>query len=390
MRILVVGAGIGGLTTAIALSRLGIDAQIYEQAGALREVGAGIGLMANALSVLDVLGLGGNIRAQSVNAVQGGLRRDNGDVLMAIPANTPDFRLASIAVMHRAELLSLLAQHVEPGRLHLGRKLVGFAQDGDGVTARFGNGEVIRGDALIGADGLRSAVREQLFGKLPVRYSGYTAWRAVADTGVERHSIVGETWGDGRRFGIVPMSQERIYWFATKNASEGQRDQQGKTRQTLMRLFQGWHQPIEALITSTREESILRNDIYDMDPLPHFANARIGLLGDAAHAMTPNMGQGACQAMEDAIVLGACLKKSTSVASALVEYEQRRMPRTRQFVLQSRRFGVIAQWENAPLRLIRDAAIRVTPIGFTLRQLKSLLDFEILSPFEKAMYAPGP
>jgi 2-polyprenyl-6-methoxyphenol hydroxylase-like FAD-dependent oxidoreductase len=287
--------------------------------------------------------------------------------------------------MHRAELLALLAQHVEPGRLRLGRKLIQIAQEGDGITARFDGGEVVRGDALIGADGLRSIVREQWFGKPPVRYSDYTAWRAVVETGAESHSMT-ETWGRGRRFGIVPMSQGRVYWFATKNAPEGERDPRGKTRDMLAGLFRGWHQPIEALIAATHEESILRNDIYDIDPLPHFVSGPIGLLGDAAHAMTPNMGQGACQAMEDAIVLGACLKKSASVTSALAEYEKRRMPRTRQFVLQSRRFGAIAQWQSAPLRLLRDAAIRAAPKGFTLRQMKSLLDVEILSPSERALY----
>ena len=386
MRIIVVGAGIGGLTAAIALSRLGIDVQVYEQTGALREVGAGIGLMANALSALDVLGIGDDVRSQSVTGVQGGLRRANGDVLMAIPANEPGIRFASIAVMHRAELLSSLAQHVDPGHLHLGRRLVGFAQDGDGVTARFSNGEVIRGDALIGADGLHSAVREQLFGKRPIRYSGYTAWRAVVETGAEGHSIMGETWGGACRFGIVPMSQSRVYWFATKNAPEGERDPRGRIRESLAGLFRGWHQPIETLIAAASEESILRNDIYDMDPLPHFVTGRVGLLGDAAHAMTPNLGQGACQAMEDAVVLGVCLKKSTNVGSALVEYEKRRMARTRRFVLQSRRFGAIAQWESAALRLIRDAAVRMTPIRFTLRQLRSLLDVEVLSPSERAFY----
>jgi 2-polyprenyl-6-methoxyphenol hydroxylase-like FAD-dependent oxidoreductase len=182
------------------------------------------------------------------------------------------------------------------------------------------------------------------------------------------------------------MSQGRVYWFATKNAPEGERDSRGKTRDTVARLFRGWHQPIEALIAATQEESILRNDIYDIDPLPHFASGRIGLVGDAAHAMTPNLGQGACQAMEDAVVLGACLKTNASIQSALIEYEKRRMPRTRRIVIQARRFGAIAQLESAPLRFIRDAAIRATPTGVAVRQTESLLNFEILSPSERALY----
>ena len=151
-------------------------------------------------------------------------------------------------------------------------------------------------------------------------------------------------------------------------------------------MFRGWHQPIEALIAASQEESILRNDIYDIDPLPHFARGRIGLLGDAAHAMTPNLGQGGCQAIEDAVVLGACLKTNAEVPSALIEYEKRRMPRTRKIVIQSRRFGSLAQLESGPLRLIRDAAIRATPASFAVRQTESLLNFEILSPSERALY----
>ncbi|HTA40792.1 MAG TPA: FAD-dependent monooxygenase [Bryobacteraceae bacterium] len=386
MRIIVVGAGIGGLTTAIALSRLGIDVQVFEQATALREVGAGIGLMANALSALDVLGLGDAVRSQSVTGVQGGLRRANGDVLLSVPANAPGSRFASIAVMHRAELLALLAQRVDSSCLHLGRKCIGVEEDSDGVTASFDGGEVVCGDGLIGTDGLRSIVRSRLFGDLPLRYAGYTAWRGVVETGSERDSILGETWGSGCRFGIVPMSHGRVYWFATKNAPEGERDPRGKIRDTLARLFRGWHQPIEALIAASQEESILRNDIYDIDPLPHFARGRIGLLGDAAHAMTPNLGQGGCQAIEDAVVLGACLKTNAEVPSALIEYEKRRMPRTRKIVIQSRRFGSLAQLESGPLRLIRDAAIRATPASFAVRQTESLLNFEILSPSERALY----
>lgn len=154
-----------------------------------------------------------------------------------------------------------------------------------------------------------------------------------------------------------------------------------------MQLFAGWHAPIDALLAATREESILRNDIYDVDPLPHFVRGRVALLGDAAHAMTPNFGQGACQAMEDAVVLAAFLKKNGDVASAFAEYERRRRKRTRQIQLGSRRFGAIAQIENPVLCHLRDGAMRLTPSALATRQTKALLDVQLLSVAERAFFA---
>jgi 2-polyprenyl-6-methoxyphenol hydroxylase-like FAD-dependent oxidoreductase len=156
-----------------------------------------------------------------------------------------------------------------------------------------------------------------------------------------------------------------------------------------MQLFRGWHEPIEALLTATREESILRNDIYDVVPLKSFVRGRVALLGDAAHAMTPNLGQGACQAIEDAVVLAACLKESGDVAAGLAGYERRRVPRTTEVLLQSRGFGTVAQIENGALCLLRNAAMRMTPPGVASKRIKALLDVGILTPEERAMFDPG-
>jgi 2-polyprenyl-6-methoxyphenol hydroxylase-like FAD-dependent oxidoreductase len=389
VRIIVVGGGIGGFTAAIALRKVGIDVQVYERTSALREVGSGIGLSANALEEFDTLGLGGDIRSQSFALRQGSLRNPNGDVLLSIPADdfTADF--GTIAVMHRAELITLLAQQIDPERLHCGRACVGFEQNSAGITARFDNGEAVCADGLIGADGLRSIIRANVAGSQQVRYAGYTVWRAVVDFDSGRNPVVQETWGRGRRFGIVPMDRGRVYWFAVNNAAEGERVPEGQTKVMLSRLFRGWHEPIETLIAAATEGSILQNDIYDTNPLPRFVERRAGLLGDAAHSMTPNLGQGAGQAIEDAVVLAVCLKKNGDVEPALLEYERRRMPRTKQFVLRSRWFGAVAQIENAALCWMRDAAMRAMPKQIAARQMNSLLKAEILAPFERAMFTQG-
>ncbi len=386
LRVIIVGGGIGGLTTAIALGKVGIDVQVYERAAELREIGAGIGLVSNALRVLDELGLGGAIRSQSLGGVQGGLKNAKGEVLVEVPTDELTKQIGGATVMHRAELLQELARHINPERLHLDRTCTGFEQDPDGVVARFHNGESARGDALIGADGLRSAVRTQLFGDQPVRYSGYTAWRAVVEFDGEHHHAITETWGPGRRFGIVPMNRGRVYWFATNNAPEGERDPEGRTKDVLLRLFRGWHKPIEALIAAANESAILRNDIYDMDPLPRWGQGRVVLLGDAAHPMTPNLGQGACQAIEDSIVLGVCLKKHANIESALIEYQSRRIPRTRKFVTRSRWLGVIGQMENPLLCWLRNSAVRATRKRMAAQQANSLLNLDLLTASEHAMF----
>jgi 2-polyprenyl-6-methoxyphenol hydroxylase-like FAD-dependent oxidoreductase len=342
--------------------------------------------MANALSALGVLGLAGEIRSQSVGGVQGGLKNPNGKALVAIPADELAKTFGTVTVMHRADLLALLVKQIEPERIHLGRSCVGFEQAGEGITALFQNDETAHGDALIGADGLRSVIRQQLPGNPPVRYSGYTAWRAVVEFEGGRNLTIGETWGRGRRFGIIPMSRNRVYWFATSNAAEGERNPEGRSKDMLSRLFHGWHDPIGALIEAAREDSILQNDIYDMNPLPSCVRGRVALLGDAAHAMTPNLGQGACQAIEDAIVLAACLRKNARVEPALVEYERRRMPRTRQFVLRSRRLGAFAQWENPILCWVRDTAMRATPTKMVSGQARLMPDFELLESSEKGIF----
>ena len=383
---IVIGGGIGGLTAAIALSKVGIEAQIFERAPVLREVGAGIGLSGNALHVLDGIGLGSAVRSQGLNRMQGGLKNNKGNVLLAIPADESAGQLGTVAVLHRAELLSLLTEQIDPGRIHLGWECVGFEQNEKGVTARFANGETAHGHLLIGADGVKSVVRRQLFGERPLLYAGYTAWRAVVESDHRRKRNIIETWGRGCRFGIVPMSRGRIYWFATKNAPEGERDPEGESKQVLSKLFRGWHEPIEDLIEAASEGSILRNDIYDLDPLKRWVHNRVALLGDAAHPMTPNLGQGACQSIEDAVVLAACLSKRESIDAALLEYQQRRIPRVSKFVQRSRLLGSVAQCEDPVLCWMRDTAARLTPQWVAARQFKSPHSFDILTPSERMLF----
>jgi 2-polyprenyl-6-methoxyphenol hydroxylase-like FAD-dependent oxidoreductase len=277
-------------------------------------------------------------------------------------------------IMHRAELQSILLAALGRDAVRLSAHCVGVEQDADGVEAQFADRRRVRGDLLVGADGLHSVVRAALHGSTPPRYSGYTAWRAVVPFGT-RDLRASESWGYGTRFGIVPMSKNRVYWFATQNAAEGGRNANEKF--AVMELFGRWHSPIPSLIDATPAQDILRNDIYDRPVIRSWGAGRITLLGDAAHPMTPNLGQGACQALEDAVVLSQCLAAQTDVPAALRSYEHQRIPRANELVNRSRQVGAIGQVESRVAVRLRDAFFRRLSPRLQMNQLARIIGVRV-------------
>lgn len=358
MTAVVIGGGIAGLTTAIALDRAGIGVEVYERVDSLGEIGAGISIWLNALRAFGEIGLADTIKSFSVPAGEAGLRRWDGRLLVGPQHTTLARRLEDFAVvMHRADLQRVLLDACGRDRVRLGKACVSVAQDAHGVTATFADGHIARGDVLIGADGLHSVVRTALHGDRPPRYSGYTAWRGVVSFDHAK-VLPGESWGPGRRFGQIPMSEGRVYWFATESIPANSRAAAGEKAE-LLRLFRGWHAPIEALVEATGDRAILRNDIHDRPPLARWGDRRITIAGDAAHPMTPNLGQGACQAVEDAVALARCLTGTDDVVAALSAYERSRMPRANEIVEASRRVGLIGQLENGLAIAVRDTFVRL-------------------------------
>jgi 2-polyprenyl-6-methoxyphenol hydroxylase-like FAD-dependent oxidoreductase len=380
LRVLIIGGGIGGLSAAIALRRKSIDADVFEKNAEVREVGAGISLWPNAVKALQKLNLGEALDAISLVNKDAALRRWNGSYLSRTPTRELERRFGGgVIVLHRAELLDMLAASFGPANIRLGHALAGIHLDAGGVTANFANGASAHGDALIGADGLHSMVRTWLGRADLIRYSGYTAWRAVVPFDAST-LVPGETWGCGQRFGMLPVQRGRVYWFATSNAPEGERHGQLQSKDSerarLLALFKGWHQPIESLIQASEDSAILRNDIYDREPLHEWGRGRITLLGDAAHPMTPNLGQGGCLAIEDALELASSLAAAPDIAVGLRAYESRRIPRTTSIVLASRRLGAVGQIASPLLCRIRDLVFRLTPSGVTLRSLAPVVGYE--------------
>jgi 2-polyprenyl-6-methoxyphenol hydroxylase-like FAD-dependent oxidoreductase len=378
MRILIIGGGIGGLATAIGLRLHGHEPIVFEQASQLREVGAGVSLWPNALRAADHLGIGDAIHQQAVSEGQGGMRSWDGMLLSEMDIEEFRATLGDVTVvLHRAELLALLHQALGDVPVTLSARCLTVTQDEQGVVAHFADGTQAQGDLLIGADGLRSKVRESLFGFAPPTYSGYTGWRAIIE--FEHTKLTaGISIGRGAQVGQVPMSHNRVYWFATQNLPEGEAPLPGGDKQGLLDIFHDWHAPIPELIATIDEDALLRDDIYDRTPIREWGRERVTLLGDAAHPMTPNMGQGACQALEDAVVLTHCVGSIDDSIQALRAYEQRRMKRANTIVRQSRLLGRILQLNNTPLCWMRDAVFGSASFArMQIGQLQKTLAFEL-------------
>ncbi len=373
---IIIGGGIGGITAAIALQQAGFEVTVFERAEELREVGSGLPLWTNALRALQKIGLEHVLEALGATVTAGSISTWRGDTLVDLRTEELLRRLGTInAVVHRAELLALLLETLGAVRVHLGATCVGFKQDATGVCARFSDGREARGDVLIGADGLHSVIRAQLFSATKPKYAGYTCWRGVAH--ITRTGLETWAWGKGYQFGVTPMSKGRAYWFAQFYTPEETQDKAGGRKREMLDLFQDWHDPIPAVIEATAEEDILRNPIYESEPLRHWSHGRVTLLGDAAHTMTPNLGQGACQAIEDAVELAECLKAEQDIVSALKHYEKRRVRRTNRVTLLARLVGQVVQWENPMACRIRNAFIKRTPVSLELKSVLWIIDYQV-------------
>lgn len=364
--VLVLGAGIGGLAAAVALRKAGCTFEIHERAPELRPVGAGLTVQPNAIMALRHLGVGDLVERSGQSLGLRGLSLADGTVLSHISPEEGRSLLAEVGApvvgIHRATLHEILLEAAGRDRLHLGRTATRYELTESRAKLHFSDGSIIEADALIGADGIHSVCREQLLGDGEPVYSGYFAWRGIApDRGALPSDWGAEVWGDGVRLGGCCIDGGRCYWFAVVNGPAGRKDEPGRSKAALLEAFRDFHDDLRALIASTPEEAMFRSDIADRKPVTTWGEGRMTLLGDAAHAMTPNLGQGACQAIEDALVLGLELHASNDVRVALRRYEKLRQPRANKVVEVAHTLGEIGQWENRGATFLRNGLFRLMP-----------------------------
>ncbi|HEX2190869.1 MAG TPA: FAD-dependent monooxygenase [Longimicrobiaceae bacterium] len=375
-RVVIVGGGIGGLTLAIALRQKGIEVRVYEAAPELRAAGAGIWVPPNAMQVLDRLGMAGAVLDRGERLERAEIRDCRGGVLQAadVGAAARRFGFPTVAI-HRGRLQRVLLDHLPADLVHVGRECTGIESAGGPASACFADGSVQEGAVVVGADGAHSRVREALFPGTALRYSGQSSYRAVVPHRLpDAFAATGwEVWGPGRRFGFSAVGGGEVYWYATLDAPAGERDAgPDVTRRRLDALAAGFPAPVPELVAATDPARTLRTDMYDLPRLRSWHRGRVVLLGDAAHATTPNLGQGGAQAMEDAWVLAEQLASRPDPEAAFAAYQRIREPKARMVVDRSRVLGRIAHLRNPLARGLRNSLLRLTPASVALRQMEAL------------------
>jgi 2-polyprenyl-6-methoxyphenol hydroxylase-like FAD-dependent oxidoreductase len=276
--------------------------------------------------------------------------------------------IPTAVALHRADLQSTLLHALPDDSIHLDHSFINYKQHGDRIAATFAHGDAVEADFLIGADGIHSDVRLQFINDGDPVYCGYTVWRGISP--VIPKQIPGTTalefHGRGKRFGIGPVGLGRLGWWATANTDDGD----------LTSLFAGWYRPVLELIEATPEKSILKTRALDRDPIKNWGAGRMTLLGDAIHPTTPNLGQGGCLAMEDALILARCFEKYGAIEEALRKYERLRYQRTAALTKYSRYYGAAGQWENIWARRLRRTTLSLVPGSITRRLMQFVFDYD--------------
>jgi 2-polyprenyl-6-methoxyphenol hydroxylase-like FAD-dependent oxidoreductase len=374
-RILIVGGGIGGLTLAAALGRRGMSCDLIERTAAWAPVGAGITLGVNATRILGELGLLERALECSRTIDRAEITNAGGRVLSTAEFSEAFRGIGVSLAIHRADLHAVLVGGCGSASIRLGTTLKSI-EPGAPNRVTFSDGSTGEYDLVVGADGIRSQVRDLGFGERKPVYSGYACWRFIVRASVEPPGMY-EMWGRGRRFGIVPLTGDTVYSFATINTPPASKEFASIDVQSFQRIYADFGGPAPAILDAlTPETKLIYGDLEEI-VLDRWVEGTVGLLGDAAHAMTPNLGQGAAMAIEDASVLAEELAHGGSIAAALARYEKRRRPRVEEVQRLSRRQGRASQSENALVCGLRDLAIRLTPNALAMAGARRLLLKEV-------------
>jgi 2-polyprenyl-6-methoxyphenol hydroxylase-like FAD-dependent oxidoreductase len=348
-KIVIVGAGMGGLTAAAALGRAGFEVEVYERARELRPVGSALSLMSNALTALAAVGVEPEFTGRSLVFESLSFLTRKGRPIRTIHFGELARRIGqpNLAI-HRASLQQALLEQASDAKFEFGATATGYTRDGDGVVVSFDDGREVRADVLIGADGFNSAIRRAVAGpEKPLDYD-YVVWRATPKFSHPKvtHAYAAHYWGRGQRFGLVDIGGGDVYWWGTRNMPAEQAADWRGGKAGVQRLYAGWADEVRQVIAATPEEDITSLPAQDRPFLEQWGDGPVTLLGDAAHPMLTSLGQGAAIAIEDGAVLAHCLKTIDDPQTALRAYEDRRRERARGMVLASRGLSRTEQLQN--------------------------------------------
>ena len=343
MEIVIIGAGMGGLTTGIALKKFGHKVTIYEQTQKILPVGAAISLWSNGVKCLNYLGLSAQI------AKLGGQMNDLAYVDGLTGETMTQFSLQPLIQevgqrpypVSRADLQNMLMDEFGREDIHLGKRMVALEQQAGKVKLQFEDGDEVETELLIGADGTHSITRAYVLGEqVQRRYAGYVNWNGLVD--ISEDLAPAEQWttyvGEGKRASLMPVADQRFYFFLDVPLPLGLENDRRQYKSQLKEYFKGWCPQVQSLIERLDPQKTNRVEIHDIEPFLKFYKGHVVLVGDAAHSTTPDIGQGGCQAMEDAIYLARALQVNTlGIEDALSRYQEKRNERTKEMVLRARK-----------------------------------------------------
>lgn len=371
-RAIIVGGGIGGLTAGLALSQRGWDVSVHEAAPELRPVGAGIWVPINALRVLDRLGVAAAVTAAGVELERIQLLTSSGDEIYSTDLRPLQRRLGHTVVsIRRSKLVEQLAAALPPRSLRLGSALVDYNVASDRVLAVFADGGEEAGDLLVAADGIHSFVRQKLDSTGRLRTSGQVCYRGISRLTLSDTLCrsAREYWGGASRFGWSVVGPDEVYWYAPVSLASLGQDSQPEVLEPLRARYAGFPDPIPELLSRTASRDVIHTELNELGCPRRWWSERVVLLGDAAHAMTPNLGQGGAQAIEDAYVLADVLADHPDLNIGLAAYQRRRQARVAWIAATARRIGQLAHWDQPLLCRLRNGILRNMPSSWHSRPL---------------------
>lgn len=367
----IIGAGIGGLTLGNILKRQHIDFTIYESATKIKPVGAGIMMAVNAMQIYEKLGLKEKIE-NAGNKIHGIFITDEKLKTISttnVLALEKKFNSCNVAI-HRADLQNILAENLGFENIKLNHTLLQIEKK-ENYHLKFENGNYIKSEIVFGADGIHSKVRHQILKNGIIRNAHQKCWRGMTDFNLPKkylhHAL--EIWGKGKRFGFVRLSGNKVYWYALIN------EKNFKQNIDLISVFDDFNPLVLRILEATKQENIILNDIIDLAPIPKWSTENLCLIGDAAHATTPNMGQGACQSVEDAYMIGKLLEKSNDFNSVFEEFQEIRRKKVDYIVNTSWKIGKLSQWEKG--NSFRNFLMRSVPGSLNQRMIEKILQLEM-------------